>query len=230
MLYATSSLAQRTAALRKQRCWTVCTRQQFHFQRRHGKDRRNTASQATSSPGSSSVFCWRFVHMHHHRIAPDFSADVEGHLGTDGRFYLLDLARAFPPESAADCPHLPQLPQAVFVRLLRPELLQSLKESGLTESLNPDCFTLWCRADPSWEEHEQDVRQVGAKQFTYVVFLIGTTRLRGFSCNRSFLSLPPGCAAHSGNTKKRTGKQISWRLPLVEWRQRKVTAAAPNCG
>lgn len=54
---------------------------------------------------------------------------MEGHRGLDGRFYLLDLARAFPPE----CPFEVQAhlelapPHAVFFRMLRPEFLQLLK-------------------------------------------------------------------------------------------------------
>ena len=35
------------------------------------------------------------------------AGDVECHLGDDGRHYLLDLARTFPPESAMVCNHLP---------------------------------------------------------------------------------------------------------------------------
>jgi Clustered mitochondria/Translation initiation factor eIF3 subunit 135 len=34
------------------------------------------------------------------------AADIEGHEGSDGRFYLIDLARAFPPEAPTQTPHL----------------------------------------------------------------------------------------------------------------------------
>lgn len=47
------------------------------------------------------------------------------------RFYLLDLARALPPESPWDTPHLPKHQGSVFFRMLRPELLRELKSAGL---------------------------------------------------------------------------------------------------
>ena len=34
---------------------------------------------------------------------------AEGHAGMDGRFYLLDMARAFPPENPSATPHLSDL-------------------------------------------------------------------------------------------------------------------------
>src|SRR3546814_655194 len=34
------------------------------------------------------------------------AVDIEGHKGMDGRYYLLDLARAFPPEATQATPHL----------------------------------------------------------------------------------------------------------------------------
>lgn len=36
------------------------------------------------------------------------ACDVEGHIGKDGRFYILDLTRTFPPESDIKTPHLIQ--------------------------------------------------------------------------------------------------------------------------
>jgi hypothetical protein len=52
------------------------------------------------------------------------AGDVEGHVGLDGRYYLLDLARTFPPEAGEVAVHLPQMNQSVFFRMLRPEYLQ----------------------------------------------------------------------------------------------------------
>jgi hypothetical protein len=40
------------------------------------------------------------------RVELDSAVDVEGHLGMDGRFYLLDMARAFPPEAPSEATHL----------------------------------------------------------------------------------------------------------------------------
>ena len=50
--------------------------------------------------------------------------DIEGHRGTDGRVYLLDFHRVFPPEPVQASAHL-QLKNAHLYRLLRPELVRS---------------------------------------------------------------------------------------------------------
>jgi hypothetical protein len=70
------------------------------------------------------------------------AGDVEGHQALDGRFYLLDTGRAFPPESPMedDSAHLSPHPQSIFFRLLRPELLQRLRDSALLPPLNPDAL------------------------------------------------------------------------------------------
>lgn len=72
------------------------------------------------------------------------AGDVEAHLGADGRRYLLDLSRAFPPEAPSETPHLPRAPEArtVFARLLRPEFLAALKEAG-RPPLSPDALSAW---------------------------------------------------------------------------------------
>ena len=44
--------------------------------------------------------------------------DIEGHLGTDGKYYVLDFARVFPPE----CPSGPG--RDIYYKLLRPEFLR----------------------------------------------------------------------------------------------------------
>jgi hypothetical protein len=46
-------------------------------------------------------------------------ADMEGHLAKDGKYYLLDFARCFPPEAPS------KFTKSIFSQLLRPELLQS---------------------------------------------------------------------------------------------------------
>lgn len=48
------------------------------------------------------------------------AGDVEGHIGDDGKFYLLDLARSLPPENPNITKHLSNDPQGPFYRLLRP--------------------------------------------------------------------------------------------------------------
>eukprot|EP01088_Endostelium_zonatum_P013026 TRINITY_DN2737_c0_g1_i2.p1 TRINITY_DN2737_c0_g1~~TRINITY_DN2737_c0_g1_i2.p1 ORF type:complete len:1264 (+),score=298.63 TRINITY_DN2737_c0_g1_i2:79-3870(+) len=61
--------------------------------------------------------------------------DIEGHLGTDGRCYLIDTARLFPPAT----PHRDVQGSHLF-RLLRPE---SVKKSPYP--LSSDAFTAWGR-------------------------------------------------------------------------------------
>ena len=83
------------------------------------------------------------LHLAPHRINQcevHTAGDVEGHLGTDGRYYLLDLARCCPPESPAVS--APLSPRSVLYRLLRPELLQLLKADG-EPPLSCDAFTQW---------------------------------------------------------------------------------------
>ena len=66
------------------------------------------------------------------------AGDVEGHKGNDGRYYILDLARSFPPESPATS----KQSQAALYRLLRPELLQLLRAAG-EPPLSSDAYTWW---------------------------------------------------------------------------------------
>ena len=87
------------------------------------------------------------LHLSPHRVGPltlYTAGDVEGHLGTDGRYYLLDLARCSPPESPALNPTAPR--QSVLYRLLRPELLQLMKADELPP-LSCDAFTQWGAQD-----------------------------------------------------------------------------------
>jgi len=63
---------------------------------------------------------------------------VEGHLGRDEKFYLLDLARTFPPECGVVCQHLPEHKQSIFYRLLRPEFLRYLKNRKYTSTALAD--------------------------------------------------------------------------------------------
>jgi hypothetical protein len=76
-------------------------------------------------------------------------ADVEGHLGHDGRFYVLDIARLFPPQSPRVCSHLPTIRgQSIFFRLFRPEFLAFLRRVG-HPALSSDAFSSFGRADKS---------------------------------------------------------------------------------
>ena len=71
--------------------------------------------------------------------------DLEGHLGADGRWYVLDLARLFPPEAPA------APPLALLARRLRPELVKRA-----ATPLSSDAFTLFGRHDAA--RHNEEVR------------------------------------------------------------------------
>ncbi|KAL6050246.1 Clu domain-containing protein [Balamuthia mandrillaris] len=60
-----------------------------------------------------------------------FPCDIEGHRGTDNRYYVVDFARVFPPE-----PPLAGLKSAYLFRLLRPELVK-----GNKQPLSSDAFS-----------------------------------------------------------------------------------------
>jgi tetratricopeptide (TPR) repeat protein len=76
--------------------------------------------------------------------------DIEGHRGTDGRYYVLDYARTFPPEH----PGPAQKPEkgSVFFRLLRPELVRTFQCP-----LSPDALVGWGKADPNQPIHNKEV-------------------------------------------------------------------------
>lgn len=75
--------------------------------------------------------------MHGTRIC--LAADVEAHRGRDGRLYLLDFGRLFPPES----PRQGETnPRKIFFCLLRPELV---KKSDVP--LSSDAFSLFQKDD-----------------------------------------------------------------------------------
>lgn len=72
-------------------------------------------------------------------------ADIEVHLGTDGRYYVLDLARVFPPEA-------PTAARNHLFNLLRPEFVQSY-----AIPLSSDAFS---RMVPMTEESKQNNEHV----------------------------------------------------------------------
>lgn len=94
-----------------------------------------------------------------------WAGDVEGHIGLDGRLYVLDLARSFPPE--APVPHLPEAAQTMD-RLLRSEFVTWLRARGFPP-LNPDALSRWGSGDPLFAEHNQRVRDATALLLDEVV-------------------------------------------------------------
>lgn len=110
--------------------------------------------------------------------------DIEVHLGTDGRFYMLDFARVFPPEAPpADTEKRAADPRSVFYKLLRPEFVHKYKTP-----LNPDAFTQWNRFEENKVQHEQDlveatnylrttlIPQIAAKLSTEITPLVPTKK------------------------------------------------------
>ena len=61
-----------------------------------------------------------------------FFLNTEGHLGTDGKFYLLDFARLFPPEAPPlDPKERAQYGRGIYYNMLRPEFNISYKSASL---------------------------------------------------------------------------------------------------
>lgn len=81
--------------------------------------------------------------------------DLEGHIGSDGKFYVLDFARAFPAEAPA---RSHREPRAVYYKLLRPETVRSNETP-----LSSDAFTTWGKLDSRFQEHNKDVLKATLK-------------------------------------------------------------------
>ena len=82
--------------------------------------------------------------------------DIEGHCGTDGRYYVLDFGRVYPCEA----PGPASAPGSIFYQLLRPELCRQSKAP-----LCSDAFTGFCRFDPNSQQYCEHV-----KTATHVLF------------------------------------------------------------
>ncbi|KAH3743334.1 Histidine kinase [Pelomyxa schiedti] len=73
--------------------------------------------------------------------------DVEIHKGTDNGYYVLDMARLFPPEKT-----VPGVPGCYLHRLLRPELVRTYKKP-----LSSDAFSRFGKSDENEEASNQDI-------------------------------------------------------------------------
>lgn len=80
-------------------------------------------------------------------------ADIEGHLGTDGNYYLVDTTRLFPPEA----PLTNQANKLAYLwNYLRPELIQASPIA-----LNSDCFSgFWRGTENRRQAEEGMIREV----------------------------------------------------------------------
>ena len=90
--------------------------------------------------------------------------DIEGHRGTDGRVYLVDFHRVFPPEPTQASTHL-QLKNAHLYRLLRPELVRSNEKP-----LSSDAYvrSSEVRSDGK-REAEEEVKEAYERLVTKVI-------------------------------------------------------------
>eukprot|EP01088_Endostelium_zonatum_P020138 TRINITY_DN7277_c0_g1_i1.p1 TRINITY_DN7277_c0_g1~~TRINITY_DN7277_c0_g1_i1.p1 ORF type:complete len:1066 (-),score=171.12 TRINITY_DN7277_c0_g1_i1:6-3176(-) len=107
--------------------------------------------------------------------------DVEAHWGTDGKFYLIDLARVYPPEhvltssqrggflyrreepimrSSAKKVYMPEREGAIFYNLLRPELVMSNKVP-----LCSDALSSWLGKSPLNKNRNNDVKKATDRIF-----------------------------------------------------------------
>jgi hypothetical protein len=66
--------------------------------------------------------------------------DLEGHLGTDNQYYVLDFGRIMPPEAPTSL--IPRVGNSIFYDLLRVSFVQRVKGS-----LCSDAFSGWMKYD-----------------------------------------------------------------------------------
>jgi hypothetical protein len=87
------------------------------------------------------------------------AGDVEGHRGSDGRYYLLDLGRVLPPEHPLAVPFLDSYDmKAVFFRFFPPEMLGLLRQNQQAPPISSDSLSGWGSKDPCSKQHNQNCR------------------------------------------------------------------------
>ncbi|KAL6066162.1 Clu domain-containing protein [Balamuthia mandrillaris] len=122
--------------------------------------------------------------------------DLEGHIGQDGNYYILDLARLFPPEfpeRATDSRSLRINQRAIFYNLLRPEFVY---ENSVP--LSSDTFSAWELGDENARQHAIDVREATRLLKTVRVADTADALARQFEqlCNNS--NMEEACREISG--------------------------------
>ena len=94
--------------------------------------------------------------------------DIEGHLGSDDRFYVLDFARTFPPTAEPGTG-----PKSTFLyKLLRPEFVKTN-----SVPLSSDGFSAF--GQDLKEEHESEIEEATARLLQNVIPHFATTILPG---------------------------------------------------
>eukprot|EP01087_Luapelamoeba_hula_P011123 TRINITY_DN2996_c0_g1_i1.p1 TRINITY_DN2996_c0_g1~~TRINITY_DN2996_c0_g1_i1.p1 ORF type:complete len:1244 (-),score=201.79 TRINITY_DN2996_c0_g1_i1:41-3772(-) len=86
--------------------------------------------------------------------------DLEGHVGLDGKHYVVDLARLFPPEAPS-----PDETRAVYYNMLRPELVKNNPVP-----LSSDALTGWCSKDTiDGRRNNEEVKACSMRLHTEVI-------------------------------------------------------------
>eukprot|EP00028_Trichosphaerium_sp_Am-I-7-wt_P002255 CAMPEP_0168516550 /NCGR_PEP_ID=MMETSP0405-20121227/5473_1 /TAXON_ID=498012 /ORGANISM="Trichosphaerium sp, Strain Am-I-7 wt" /LENGTH=511 /DNA_ID=CAMNT_0008536291 /DNA_START=723 /DNA_END=2258 /DNA_ORIENTATION=+ len=87
------------------------------------------------------------------------ATDLEGHIGGDGRLYIIDLSRTFPPEA----PH-PSAPRSYLFRLLRPEFVKTYQKR-----LCPDAISSFIKHDKDITEHNQEIYEATEYLLAHII-------------------------------------------------------------
>lgn len=93
-----------------------------------------------------------------------FPADIEGHIGTDKRFYVLDLARLMPPTA----PSKSQASSQYLFRLFRPEFVR-----GYKHPLSPDAFSNFDKCDPQKDINRKEIVDATAALLEQIAVKVG---------------------------------------------------------
>lgn len=88
------------------------------------------------------------------------AADIEGHVGSDGQYYLVDLARTLPPMGVS----FSKESRGHLFQMLRPELVDAY-----AKPLCPDAFSGFVRHDPERAKYNADVEAATHHLFRTVI-------------------------------------------------------------
>ncbi|KAL6041073.1 Clu domain-containing protein [Balamuthia mandrillaris] len=97
----------------------------------------------------------------HHIIA--VPADIEGHIGRDGKNYVIDFARVFPPEGIPEQRDGWDI-RSIFYKLLRPELVRWNKVP-----LSSDALSGFQRMDRRAPKYNKDVNEATERLFANII-------------------------------------------------------------
>ncbi|EGG24812.1 leucine-rich repeat-containing protein [Cavenderia fasciculata] len=98
------------------------------------------------------------INLKPHKVGsdPEFTkvlsspGDIEAHLGSDNRYYVIDFSRTFPPEALLKRTDVNR--RSIFYNLLRPEFV-----AKWSKPLCSDAFTGWQRLDEEKQEHNKEI-------------------------------------------------------------------------